>query len=299
MAHAPHRLLLVVLLAVLAAMVSSCGVAAGGFSGKRALRHVQAQCDLGPRPVGSEANRQAADYIAAHLKSTGWEVEEQSFAFGEMPLRNIIGKKGSGPLIILGTHFDTRPVADRDPDNRSAAVLGANDGASGTAVLLELARTLGEEATDQAEIWLAFFDGEDQGELNDWPWCVGSTHMANSLDRRAEYVIVVDMIGDADQQVYYEWTSSLWLQERLWAVADDLGYRRQFIPEHRYSVLDDHTPFLQRGNSAALVIDFDYPYWHTTHDTVDKISAESLQRVGDVLQALLEGQPFAQATDSP
>ena len=299
MAHAWRPRMLLVALALVATSTTACGVAARGFSGKRALQHVEAQCALGPRPVGSEAAGQTADYIVKHLETSGWDVEEQSFAYGEKPLRNVIGKKGTGPLVILGTHFDTRPVADRDPDNRSVPVLGANDGASGTAVLLELARVLGKEATDQAEIWLAFFDGEDHGELNGWPWCVGSTHMANNLTRRPEYVIVLDMIGDADQQIYYEWSSSLWLQERLWTLAEEMGYRRQFVPEHRYSVLDDHSPFLQRGISAALVIDFDYPYWHTVHDTPDKVSADSLQRVGDVLERLLEGEPFAQTPNTP
>ncbi len=294
-----RRVVAILVLAAVVASVGGCVVGASRFSGKRALEHVEEQCALGPRPVGSDANRATADYIADHLKTYGWEVEEQPFAYGEKPLRNIIGKKGEGPLIILGAHFDTRPVADHDPDNRAVPVPGANDGASGTAVLLELARVLGSKATDQAEIWLAFFDGEDQGELNGWPWCVGSTYVANNLTRRPEYVIVVDMIGDADQQVYYEWTSSLWLQERLWAQAADLGYQRQFIAEHRYSILDDHTSFLQAGISAAVMIDFDYPYWHTTHDTPDKISADSLQRVGDILQNMLEGEPFAETPSAP
>ncbi|NLD73137.1 MAG: M28 family peptidase [Chloroflexi bacterium] len=298
MSSAVHRTLRVCLIGILALGLSGCLVATDRFSGERAMRHVEAQCDLGPRPVDSEANRLAADYIVETLTDYGWEVEEQAFAFREKALRNVIGKKGEGPLIILGTHFDTRPVADRDPANRSAPVLGANDGASGTAVLLELARVLGEEATDRAEIWLAFFDGEDSGELNAWPWCVGSLEMANGLTRRPEYVLVVDMIGDADQQIYYEWTSSLWLQEKVWAIAADLGYEKWFIPEHRYSILDDHTSFLQRGMSAAVIIDFDYPYWHTTHDTVDKVSADSLQRVGDVLQRLLEEEPFAETPDA-
>jgi len=278
------------------ALCALCIVACAGtqgFSGKRAFEHVENLCALGPRPVDTEANRKAAIYIQNTLERWGWEVETQDFAFQEKALRNVIGKKGEGPLIILGTHFDTRPVANRDPDNRSVAVMGANDGGSGTAVLLELARVLDESATDQAEIWLAFFDGEDRGELSGWPWCVGSNHMAAGLSRRPEYVLVVDMIGDADQQIYYEWTSSLWLQEKVWRIAGDLDYGQYFIPQHRYSILDDHSSFLQWGMNAAVIIDFDYPYWHTTHDTLDKISADSLRRVGDVLERLLEEEPFA------
>jgi len=244
--------------------------------------------------VGSKANAEAAELIARTLQRYGWQVEFQSFAYGGLAVRNVIGTKGEGPLIILGAHFDSRPVADKDPTDRSLAVMGANDGGSGTAVLLELARVLDERATDQAQIKLAFFDAEDRGELGGWPWCVGSAHMAKSLaGTRPAYVIVVDMVGDDDQRIYYEWSSSLWLEERLWGIAEQLGYRQHFIPEHRYSILDDHTSFLEWGINAALIIDFDYPYWHTRYDTLDKISADSLQRVGDVLETLLEGEPFS------
>lgn len=262
------------------------------FSGKRALAHVRALCEIGPRPVGSKENAKAAEYIARVLERHGWQVEVQSFAYSGVPVRNVIGTKGQGPVIILGAHFDTRPVADKDPADRSLPVMGANDGGSGTAVLLELARVLGKRATDQAQVKLAFFDAEDRGELGGWPWCVGSEHMARTLTSRPAYVVVVDMVGDDDQRIYYEWSSTLWLSEKLWQTAERLGYSQHFIPEHRYSIIDDHTPFLQRGMNAALIIDFDYPYWHTRYDTLDKISADSLQRVGDVLETLLEGEPF-------
>lgn len=273
-------------------LLSACG-GPRTFSGERALEHVRAQCDLGARPAGSEANRKAAEYIATTLEDAGWTVENQDFAYQEIPLRNVIGKRGEGPLVILGAHFDTRPIADRDPNDRAEPVMGANDGASGTAVLLELARVLDPQVFEDKEVWLAFFDGEDRGQLNGWPWCVGSRQMASTLERRPEYVLVVDMIGDADQQVYYEWTSALWLQERVWGIAEDLGYGDHFIPQHKYSILDDHTPFLERGMAAAVMIDFDYPYWHTAYDTPDKVSADSLQRVGDILVRLLTEEPSA------
>lgn len=277
--------------------VVACRSAENRFEGGRALTHVEKQCALGPRPVGSEANRKASDYIGRALERNGWEVEFQEFAYRGEHLRNVIGKKGRGPLIILGTHFDTRPLADRDPADRSRPVLGANDGSSGTAVLLELARVLDRSATGQAEIWLVFFDAEDRGDVAGWPCCVGSRHMADNLgehpEHRPEYVLVIGMVGDEDQQLYYEWNSALWLQEKLWRIAADLGYEDYFIAKHRYSITDDHTPFLQWGMTAALVTDNDYPYWHTRHDTLDKISADSLQRVGEVMETLLEGEPFA------
>ncbi|MBN1402017.1 MAG: M28 family peptidase [Anaerolineae bacterium] len=284
-------------LALLACGVAiSCGRSATSFSGLRARRHIEKLCAFGERPVGSAAHDQAAAYIANVLQEVGWEVEIQRFAFGGKNLQNVIGKKGQGPLIILGTHYDTRPLADRDPADRSRPVMGANDGGSGTAVLLELARVLGAEATDQVEIWLTFFDGEAHGDIDGWPWNVGARYLADQISAQAstrpEYVLVVDMVGDAEQRIYYEWSSNLWLQERVWQIAAEQGYGAHFIPEHKYRIEDDHTPFVRWGMTAAVMIDFDYPYWHTQHDTLDKISVESLQRVGLVLQTLLEGRPL-------
>ncbi len=284
---------LIILFVVMLASISLVGCGdARTFDGDRAMEHVENQCDLGDRSVGTEGNAATVEYIADYLERYGWDVEYQEFAYLGRTLCNVMGTKGEGPLIILGTHFDTRPVADRDPDDRAASVPGANDGASGTAVLLELARVLDETATDQATITLAFFDGEDRGDLNGWPWCVGSSYMAANLEEEPEYALVVDMVGDADQEFFYEWSSSLWLQEKIWGIADELGYGTIFRSEHRYVIEDDHTSFLQQGIDAAVIIDFDYRYWHTASDTPDKISADSLQRVGDVLEKLLEEEPF-------
>lgn len=291
------RAAIILCVIVLTLLVVGCAAPPRTFDGPRALKDIKTLCSYGERPVGSLALAKAGDYIAQTLKKNGWEVEEQRFAYQGQNLRNIIGKKGAGPLVILGTHYDTRPLADRDPADRSLPVMGANDGGSGTAVLLELARTLGSAATDQAEIWLVFFDGEDRGDIDGWPWCVGSDEFAERLADGAypipEYVLVVDMVGDMEQHIYYEWSSTLWLQEKVWGVAADLGYSAHFVPENRYRILDDHTPFLNRGITAAVMIDFDYPHWHTRYDTVDKISVDSLQRVGHVLQTLLEGEPFS------
>ena len=284
-----------VLLLVVCLLVA-CRSSERQFSGTRALKHVKAQCDFGPRPVGSEANRKTSEYIARVLERNGWSVEYQDAVYRNVRIRNVLGKRGEGqgPLVILATHLDTRPLADKDPSNRSIPVIGANDGASGVAVLLELSRVLDERLTGNKEIWLAFFDAKNRGGVSSWPCCVGSTHMANmfagALTKRPEYIIVLDMVGDKDQRIYYEWNSVLWLQERIWSIADDLGYGQHFVPEHRYKLVNDHTLFLERGLPAALIIDFDYPYWRTRYDTQERISADSLQRVGDVLETLLEGE---------
>jgi Zn-dependent M28 family amino/carboxypeptidase len=221
------------------------------------------------------------------LEGLGWEVQTQELEYQGVQVRNVIGKLGQGPIAILGAHYDTRPVADQDPEHFSEPIIGGNDGASGVAVLLELADVLpGYEL--QNEVWLAFFDAEDMGRLEGWPWCVGSTYMAQSLMVQPAYVIVVDMVGDIEQELYYEGNSNRVLRERLWAIAADLGYD-QFIPEKRHTVIDDHLAFAQRGIPAVDIIDFDYAYWHTVEDTCDKVSPESLQRVGRVLEEWLTG----------
>lgn len=292
------RVLLVWLsLAICLLLVVGCGSREKTFSGRRALAHAKRLVAMGPRPAGSEANRQAREYIVATLERYGWEVEIQPFAYGGVSLANIIAKRGEGPIIMLGTHYDTRPIADRDPDDRSKPVPGANDGASGVAVLLELARVLGPKATQGRQVWLVFFDAEDHGDIAGWEWAAGARHFAQWLvdtpQARPECVMIVDMVGDAEQTFYYEWSSSLWLQEHLWALAKELGYAEFFVPTFKYSIIDDHTPFLKIGVEAALLIDMDYRYWHTQRDTLDKLSAKSLQRVGHVLQYWLEGEPLA------
>lgn len=193
-------------------------------------------------------------------------------------------------MIILGAHFDSRKYADQDKSQPTAPVPAANDGASGVAVLLELARVI-DAARLKNEVWLAFFDAEDNGDIDGWPWSVGATHMADSLSTTPQVVVVLDMIGDADQEIYYEGNSDKTVEKELFDLAAQLGYGRYFIPRERWSMIDDHTPFLSRGFRAVDLIDFDYPYWHTTQDTADKVSAASLERVGRVLQAWLTGAP--------
>jgi glutaminyl-peptide cyclotransferase len=259
------------------------------FNGPRALGHLEAQVAFGPRPTGSEAAGKTRDYIVEQLAQWGWKTEVQEFTYRGVLCRNIVGRAGSGPAVIVGAHYDTRPSADQDhdPTLRTEPILGANDGASGVAVLLELARAL-DKTKLKNEVWLTFFDAEDNGGLDGWQFSAGSEYMAAGLKVSPEMVVVVDMIGDADQNIYKEHNSTPELQNRIWGIAARLGYESQFIPEYKWTITDDHIPFLRRGYPAVDLIDFDYPYWHTTGDTTDKVSAASLERVGRVLQALLE-----------
>ncbi|GAB4567033.1 MAG: M28 family peptidase [Anaerolineae bacterium] len=265
------------------------------FSGEVALTHAQAQCEIGPRPVGTEAHERTVEYIIDQLSEMGWSVERQEFTYRDTPLVNIIARRGDeteSSVAVIGAHYDTRPAADKDPDvdKRNEPIVGANDGASGVAVLLELAYALEPSKLDRP-VWLVFFDAEDLGNLDEgWPFSVGSSHFVESLpaDLQIAYAIIVDMVGDADQQLYMETNSTPSLAKAIWETAAELGFQDVFIPEPKWSLIDDHTPFLKANIPAVDIIDFDYPYWHTLEDTCDKLSSESLERVGRTVETFLE-----------
>jgi Zn-dependent M28 family amino/carboxypeptidase len=257
------------------------------FDGQRALRDIETQMKMGPRTVGSPAHAQVVDWMAGELKSAGWTVEIQETPYNGIKIRNVAGKRGTAkPWIILGAHFDSRLWADQDSDRskRKSPVPGANDAASGVAVLLELARVLPKDMDKRIE--LVMLDAEDNGEIPGWNWCLGSDIYAASLKGKPDAVVIIDMIGDADLNIYREQFSDQGLTSEIFKTAARLKIR-QFIDEPKYAMDDDHIPFIRRGMRAADLIDFDYPYWHTTADTLDKVSAASLQAVGDVLLAWL------------
>lgn len=273
--------------------LASCTASSQGilFDGQRALRYVEAQVEFGPRTPGSEASKKTAGWIIEQLEAKGWEVETQYFNHLGTPLMNIIGKLNEvseSKPILLGAHYDTRPYADRDPINPEAPVPGANDGASGVAILLELAHVLDSDRLRQP-IWLVFFDAEDSGNIGGWDWIVGSSYFAENLTQEIEAVVIVDMVGDRDLQLYVEENSDPGLVQDIWNAAEQSGCPA-FINTPKYSIIDDHLPFLRKGIPAVDIIDFDYPYWHTLGDTVDKVSADSLEQVGRVLEYWLENQ---------
>jgi len=252
------------------------------FDGHRALSDVETQVSFGSRTVGTRGHDQIISWIRTELESAGWNVQIQNSEMLGHHIQNIIASRtDNSPLIILGAHYDTRMYADNDPKpmNRTQPVLGANDGASGVAVLLELARTLPK---DRIPVGLVFFDAEDNGRIQDWDWSLGSQAFVNELDFSPESVVVVDMIGDTNLNIYIEGNSDTELSNEIWGIALELGFK-QFIPEVKHNIIDDHIPFLQVGIPAVDIIDIEYPYWHTTADTIDKVSAESLQAVGETL----------------
>jgi Zn-dependent M28 family amino/carboxypeptidase len=254
------------------------------FSGEKALADVRTQVAFGPRTPGSGGHAQVQAWIVSELEAAGWIVEIQSSEMLGHPVGNIVAKRNDeAPEIILGAHYDTRFIADNEPNpqNHDQPVPGANDGASGVAVLLELARAMPAEGIPT---WLVFFDTEDNGRIDGWDWILGSRAFVKqnpALTPRA--VVIVDMVGDADLNLYLESNSTPAIRDEIWTVASELGHGKVFIQEEKYSMLDDHTPFLEAGLPAVDIIDFDYPYWHTLEDTPDKISAASLEAVGSTL----------------
>jgi glutaminyl-peptide cyclotransferase len=266
------------------------GAASGTqFDGERALADVQTQLSIGPRPAGSGGRDETGDWIEGQLAAFGWTVTRDEFSKYGLTYRNIVARSGpSGDApILLGAHYDTRPLADRDVLSPGEPVPGANDGASGVAVLLELARVLPKEAPGR-EIWIVFFDGEDGGGMDGRPWIVGSTAFAETLEVSPLAVVIVDMVGDTDLQLPMEANSDPALAAEIWDVAKDLG-SPAFQDDVRHRMTDDHLPFVGRGIPAVDIIDFDYPYWHTTQDTIDKVSAQSLEQVGRVLETWIVG----------
>ncbi|MDO9131305.1 MAG: M28 family peptidase [Anaerolineales bacterium] len=260
------------------------------FNGERAYQDVLYQTSLGARTPGSAAHAQVVEWMHAELLAAGWQAETQAVGMMGHPIQNVIARRTDRPpQIILAAHYDSRLVADRDPDpaRRGEPVPGANDGASGVAVLLELARALPKNT---GPLWLVFFDAEDNGGLSGWNWILGSRAFVDTLAQKPDAAIIIDMVGDANLNIYIERNSDPRLVAQIWAQAAALGFEHVFIPVPKYSILDDHIPFIQAGIPAVDIIDFDYPYWHTSADTADKVSAQSLKAVGETLLAWVIGQ---------
>lgn len=252
------------------------------FNGARAYQDILTQVNFGPRVPGSDAHAQTIRYIQQELLQSGWKVQLQQTDWLTFPITNIIANRSDQePQLILGAHYDSRIRSDQDQDTSSQiSVPGANDGASGVAVLLELSRVL---AKDSVPVWLVFFDAEDNGGVDGRQWIMGSRAFVSNLKHHPEAAIIVDMVGDTSLNIYFEVNSNLGLSEEIWTIAGDLGYEEYFITHPKFRLLDDHIPFIEAGIPAADIIDFDYPYWHTSRDLPDKVSETSLQIVGETL----------------
>jgi hypothetical protein len=262
-----------------------------GFDGQRAYQDVVNQVALGPRTPGSEAHNNAINYFRSELQKANWLVEVQIVEVNGQVLKNVIARRSDvPPQIILGAHYDSRLMADKDPDpkKQQEAVPGANDGASGSAVLLELGRIL---PVNSVPVWLVFFDGEDQGSIPGWQeWSLGARGFVDTFSLKPRAVVIVDMVGDYNLNIYREKRSNVQLLNEIWDVAHSLGYEKNFLDEEKYSITDDHVPFLEAGIPAVDLIDIEYRFWHTSHDTPENVSPVSLGIVGSTLQVWIGQQ---------
>ncbi len=274
------------------------------FDGPSAFQYLQKQCEFGPRDPGSRGHEACRDYLVATLRSCADQVELQRFpvSFGT-PRKTVSGSNiiarfqpALSQRLLLCAHWDTRPWADMDADvaNRRTPILGANDGASGVAVLLEIARLLKQQKTTLG-IDIVLFDAEDLGESHKPnSYARGSAAFADAYAGRMHprFGILLDMIGDRDLQIYWE-TYSLQFAapvvHKVWQYAQSMGIS-EFVAREGYAVFDDHMPLLQKGIPCIDIIDFDYPYWHTLEDRPDKCSAASLEKVGRVITAVIYGE---------
>jgi Zn-dependent M28 family amino/carboxypeptidase len=283
---------------------AACQRAAGGgaeFSGARALGYVERQLAFGPRIPNTPAHRAAGDWLLAELRQRADTVIVQAFtqetARGEtLALRNFLARfrPAASERILLLAHWDTRPRSDQAADTaaRRLPVPGANDGASGVAILLGVADAL-KASPPAVGVDLLLVDGEDYGSFSDsTETLLGSRYFAAQLtgEYQPMFAVLFDMVGDRDLQIYQEGNSLAFAPEvvkRVWRVAEELGHGRVFVPAVRHTLSDDHVPLQLAGIRAIDVVDFDYPFWHTPHDTIDKVSAASLQIVGEVALALV------------
>lgn len=260
------------------------------FDSTKAWEHVRQQLAIGPRPSGSPANVRTRQYITTQLKALGIRSTEQAFEgatpIGPIKMANIIGTiPGKSPdRIILASHFDTKLYRD-------ARFVGASDGASSTAALIELGRVLAARKDLPFTIELLFLDGEEA--VIEWAGTdntYGSRHYVEAARtsgtlKSIRALILLDMIGDRNLTIRRESNSTRWLTDIVWATARKLGHH-QFMDEET-TVEDDHIPFVKAGVPSLDIIDLDYPQWHTPQDTIDAIAARSIQIVGDVVVAAL------------
>jgi glutaminyl-peptide cyclotransferase len=271
------------------------------FDGEKAFAYLQQQVTYGPRIPNTPAHEQTGDWILTRLRATADTVAVTAFRHvtrkgDTLHLRNFLARfrPQEASRVLFLAHWDTRPHADQSANlaAQRMPVPGADDGASGVAVLLGVADAL-KARFPAVGVDLLFVDGEDYGNFADSnDVLIGSRYFAAHQPPGYPplYAVLFDMVGDKNLDIYYEGNSQAFAPEvvdRVWRTARDLGYGRYFLSGVKHTLLDDHVSLQRAGVHAIDVVDFDYPYWHTTDDTVDKVAAASLQIVGDVAVALV------------
>lgn len=294
-------ILLILLLACQARAGDDRSPSASEFNGPTAFSYVEKQMSFGPRIPNKPGHDQMADWLLGELRARADTVVVQEInhklSNGQvLHLRNFFArfKPQASERVLFLAHWDTRPMADKSANlgQQRMPVPGANDGASGVAVLLGVADALKAQPPANG-VDLLFVDGEDYGDFADTnDVLIGSRWFA--AHRPAGYqplfAVLFDMVGDKDLQIFQEGQSVAFAPEvvqRVWRVAADRGHDRHFVARVGQTLIDDHVSLQKVGIHAIDVVDFDYPYWHTTEDTIDKVSAASLQIVGDVAVSLV------------
>jgi glutaminyl-peptide cyclotransferase len=271
------------------------------FDGPSAFRYVETQVGFGPRVPGTEAHRKMDAWLDSLLRARADTLIVQRWKHvtvkgDTLPLVNFLARyqPAAEKRILFLAHWDSRPHAD-GPNSKdsSAAVPGANDGGSGVALLLGITDVL-ERTPSGIGVDLLFVDGEDYGDFTKTPQdvLIGSKYYAanQAPGPKPMYAVLFDLVADKELQIYQEGNSLVGAPEvvsLVWDTAKELGLGGTFISSPRHTLIDDHLELQKAGLRAIDVVDFDYPYWHTPDDTVDKVSAESLQIVGDVALALI------------
>ena len=290
------------LLTTLLFLAFGCGPSGPGFDEDHAFEYLVAQCDFGPRNPGSDGYYACLDFIITELDQSADDIILQEFRYQEQryrkryDLQNIIARFNPDASFqtIISAHWDTRPWADSEENrrDRNQPIIGANDGASGVAVLLELAKIMGE-TPPPIGVNLVFFDGEDLGVPGEnETYCQGSRYFAKNLPiPRPNEAINLDMIGDKQLHIPVEKYSLEYnpnLVRYLWGRADDMGLDA-FDITPQYAIYDDHIPLYEIAGIPAIdLIDFKYPnpyanFWHTMNDVPENCSAESLEQVGKLM----------------
>lgn len=275
------------------------------FDQKRAWEYLTKQVEFGPRAPGSEGHLKCRDYLKAELEKTCENVRLQPFSHRwsqtgkPIQMWNILGEMNyqkAKTRVVLLAHWDTRPTADMESDDkkRNQPILGANDGASGVAVLLELMNALKGRLPADVGVLVFLTDGEDLGPSLDEMF-LGATYFAKNLpEPKPDYGILLDMIGDKDLRVpmeRYSYSYAKPLMDALYAHAKSVGLEQTFPKEMGQWISDDHLPLNEAGLRTIDLIDFTYEPWHTLNDTVDKCSPESLFKVGKLMETWMLKSP--------
>ncbi|MHA1916926.1 MAG: M28 family peptidase [Candidatus Ranarchaeia archaeon] len=282
------------------------------FNKTSAWEYLVQYMSFSPITPGSVSNSRFIQNISKTLDDLSWEVYLQNWTHtNDVNLTNILAKKNSNssnPLIIIGAHYDARLWADKDQNLslRNSPVPAANDGGSGVAILLELARAM--TIPTGYEVWLVFFDAEDQGGITNWEggysgWIIGSTYFVAKMQQtdveRTKFMILLDLVGSEELIIKKEASSNQVITAGIWECAEELGYQDTFVNQIGLSIIDDHFPFSSRGIPAVDIIQQQsrdgyafFKWHHTTNDTIENVDPDSLELVGRTVEYFVEKQPY-------